>query len=486
MTHSKGSYLFGRGLGLVFGVAFVSWHLQQAGLIGERGITPAVEWMRALEARGLGYLDVPTLTWWLGADDGALTAICLLGELASLALLLGAAPGPSALIATLLYLSLRHVGGPFMAFQWDILLVETGWLGAIALPWRALHRPGAITPMPTLARWAIHALMFRLMLLSGAVKLMSGDPVWRGLDALSFHYWTQPLPGPLSWLAHQLPGWVHALGALLTFAVELVLPFAIPLAAAAALSRRDALAGWALRVAGVGFIGLMGIIALTGNYGFFNLLTIVIALPMLDDAWLARIPKLEVGPARSKPASRAANGLATLPIGLGALALIFGLGGGPSLPDVAHEALTHARAFHVTSTYGLFARMTTTRREIELEGSLDGETWRAYRFRHKPSDPTELPGWSAPHMPRLDWQMWFAALGDHRQSPWLGRLMRRLLEAEPSVLALFAEDPFDGRPPRYVRARVSDYRFGDWALLLETGRWWRVEPLGPYTPTYGR
>lgn len=495
MTYAKSAWLFGRGLGLVFLVAFVSWHAQQAGLIGERGITPATELMSALEARGMGYRDVPTFAWLFGASDGALHAICVLGELASVALLVGALPGPMALLATLLYLSLRVIGGPFMAFQWDILLVETGWVAALFLPWRAFDGPKALTEPPPLARWALYALAFRLMFLSGAVKLMSGDPAWSDLRALDYHYWTQPLPGPLSWFVHQLPSWVHEASVLTTFLVELVLPWLIVVAG---LERvidrlvkrrvsevRRRVQTWLLRAPGLGFIALMILIALTGHYGFFNLLTIVIALPLLDDALLERVPGLVRGDAtRSRPERWIPDALATIPLTLGALALLVGLGA--PLPEWSHGALAKARRFHLTSTYGLFAVMTTTRREIELEGSLDGETWRAYRFAHKPGDPRALPGWSAPHMPRLDWQMWFAALGEHRDSPWLRRLMNRLLEAEPTVLALFAEDPFDGQAPRYVRARVSAYRFGDWDLLMETGQWWEAEPLGPYAPTLTR
>jgi hypothetical protein len=129
--------------------------------------------------------------------------------------------------------------------------------------------------------------------------------------------------------------------------------------------------------------------------------------------------------------------------------------------------------FHLANGYGLFAVMTTTRPEIVVEGSEDGETWRAYAFRFKPGDPVRRPAFVAPHQPRLDWQMWFAALGECRNSPWLYGLFQRLLEGSPPVLGLLAEDPFPERPPRYVRALVYDYRFARAEERGRTGQWWR-------------
>jgi len=125
------------------------------------------------------------------------------------------------------------------------------------------------------------------------------------------------------------------------------------------------------------------------------------------------------------------------------------------------------------NSYGLFAVMTTTRPEIVVEGSDDGETWRAYEFRYKPGDVRRRPGFVAPHQPRLDWQMWFAALGDCDQSPWLRPLFQRLREGSPPVLGLLGSNPFPDRPPRYVRALLYDYHFADLDTHRRTGEWWQ-------------
>ncbi|MCB9595832.1 MAG: lipase maturation factor family protein [Sandaracinaceae bacterium] len=510
-TYAKSTYLFGRGLGAVILIAFVSWHVQQAGLVGDHGILPASDLLELYRQRGLGFSDLPTLAWWLGADGGSLSAMCFVGELAAALLMIGVLPGPMALASAAFYLSLQVLGGPFMAFQWDLLVIETALLAALVLPWRLWHSPRALIEPPPFARWAIYALAFRLMFLSGVVKLSSGDEAWAELRALDYHYWTQPLPNPLAWLVHQLPSGFHTVSTVGVFVAELVLPFGIVLAllatavagalhvfakrgSAAAVPR--AVSARALRMTGLGTMGLMLVIGLTGNYGFFNALTAVIALPLLDDALVDRLTPERLR-ARLARASRrmhvghrvvrlAQCSLLLFTYWLGALALLMGLGAGPSLPDALHEDVQAAQPYRIANGYGLFAVMTRVRREIRVEGSLDGVEWREYRFAHKPGDPAEVPGVSAPHMPRLDWQMWFAALGSYRHNPWLGRFMRRLLEAEPSVLALLEEDPFDGERPRFVRATLWDYRFSDMDGLRERGVWWEVEELGPYSPTIGR
>jgi lipase maturation factor 1 len=129
--------------------------------------------------------------------------------------------------------------------------------------------------------------------------------------------------------------------------------------------------------------------------------------------------------------------------------------------------------------YGLFAVMTTTRPEIIVEGSADGRTWKTYEFRYKPGDIARRPPFVAPHQPRLDWQMWFAALGGYEDNIWFQNFCVRLLEGSPDVLRLLADDPFEGHPPRFLRAKLFRYRF---SALGEAGAWWTREPHGDYSP----
>jgi hypothetical protein len=142
----------------------------------------------------------------------------------------------------------------------------------------------------------------------------------------------------------------------------------------------------------------------------------------------------------------------------------------------------HVEPFRIANGYGLFRVMTKDRREIVIEGSADGIDWLPYEFKWKPGDIRRAPGWCAPHQPRLDWQMWFAALGTYRQNPWFIRLTICLLEGKSDVTRLFARNPFPETPPRYIRAIFYRYRFTTANEHRQTGAWWKREELGEYFP----
>lgn len=474
MSHVLTRRLFLRLLGCVYLAAFLSLAWQIEGLLGARGILPAAEYLdRAAQALGAAApARVPTV-FWLDASDSSLEIACLAGAGLAALLVLGVAPLATALGAWLLYLSLVSVGQRFLAYQWDALLLETGFLAILwAPPVRLL---GAAEREPSrlvlgLLRW----LVFRLMFFSGWVKLASGDPTWWSLGALEVHYQTQPLPAWTSWYAHQLPAVLHRASCVVMFVIELGLPFLIP------LGRRPRLVAFA------GFVFLQLAIAATGNYGFFNLLSVVLCVALLDDGWIARVwPRRAVPRAPALPertwrrwfdAAAVALVLAlTVPLSLAQL----GFRRATALPGVGTLLGTLA-PLRIASTYGLFAVMTTTRPELVLEGTVDGREWRPYVFRWKPGPLARAPSFVAPHMPRLDWQMWFDALYVERMLATGGggaevvtpRLLARLRDAEPSVLALLESDPFDGERPTALRWRLYDYRFTDPQERAATGRWW--------------
>jgi lipase maturation factor 1 len=292
------------------------------------------------------------------------------------------------------------------------------------------------------------------------------------LSALEYHYWTQPLPNPLSWWVNLLPSFVHKISCAIMLVIELIVPWTM------------AFGRWGKRTAGVALIGLQLVIALTGNYGWFNLLAIVLCIPLFDDRVLDRIDLVVIKGAAPFTKWRRIKEYVQLPVlALVALGIVqIAVSMGSPMPESILSVQRHVSSFEAVNGYGLFAIMTTERSEIVIEGSLDGVEWRPYRFRYKPDDPHELPSQSAPHMPRLDWQMWFAALGDWRDSPWLIAFMRRLHEGEPHVLDLLESDPFHGQRPRFVRARASDWRFGDWSVWMDDDRYWTTGELEPYSP----
>ncbi len=483
--------LFVIGLGLVYAAAFVSLWVQIHGLVGAHGILPAGALLDVADARlGIARLwRLPTLAWITGASDGALDALCAAGTVAALCLALGIATPLAAVAAWALYLSVYQLGQEFLSFQWDILLLEAGFLGIFATPlaWTPRSARWRSPPDPLII-WLLRLLIAKLMLLSGIVKLSSGDPTWRDLTALSYHYETTCLPTWTGWYMHALPMWLHRFSAAMMFAIELALPFA------AFGSRRLRL------VSAAAFAGLMIFIAATGNYGFFNLLAIVLCLPLLDDRALPpalsrRIPehRHDAGdPDRLTPAvpndtSRWPR-FVTLPVAtvlllLTPLPILRASRLHVELPAPLLWLYELQEPFHVVSGYGLFANMTTTRPEIIVEGSDDGAAWRPYEFRWKPGDPMRRPEFVQPHMPRLDWQMWFAALGSPRSSRWFLAFCERLLEGSPTVLALLRANPFPSVPPHYVRATLYDYRFTTSDERRATGAWWTRHELRPYTPT---
>ncbi len=476
-THRHTRRIFLTLLGVVYLAAFASLAAQVQGLLGSGGISPAAPALDSAAADlGLSRLwRAPTLLW-LWRSDTALQAFCVAGIVGSLLFAAGVAPRLLAALLWLLYLSFVSAGGIFLRYQWDALLLETGFLAIWLAPARLSPRRAAEAPVDPLAVWLLRLLLFKLMFLSGVVKLASGDPTWRELSAMEFHYWTQPLPSPTSWLAHHLPPAIHHAEVVGTFAVELAVPFLI------FAPRRLRWLAWPP------LAGLQLLISATGNYGFFNLLTFALCVLLLDDAALARLVprRFRLAPPDPAKARRTGRGparvaLAVLAAGVLVLNLqlvLDRLGLALWRPAAVLAAQRGLRPFHVANAYGLFAVMTTDRNEIALEGSRDGETWRPYRFRWKPGPPDRAPRFAGLHMPRLDWQLWFASLRGCRQAVWFHAFLRRVLEGVGDVLDLVAENPFPDAPPRYLRTPFARYTFAP----PGADAWWEAAPVGSFCP----
>ncbi len=459
------SWLFLRLLGLIYVAAFASLGVQILGLVGSAGVLPIEPYLQALRQQfgGTAYRVLPTL-FWLNASDAALILGTLIGVALGALVTVGVAVRPALVGLFVLYLSYTYAGRAFMTFQWDLLLLEAGFL--------AIFLTGRSRVVVWLYRW----LVFRLLFMSGAVKLLSGDPTWRNLTALEYHFETQPLPTPIAWYAAHLPHWALIAGTAATLVVEVGLMFLV-----FAPRRPRAVAAWCA-------IGFQLLITLTGNYNFFNLLTMLLCLFLFDDAALRTLlpARFRVVVARAPGPGRSATTIATVlalivvPVGMNRVWQLFSRS---DIPLVG--ALTDAlEPLLIVNPYGLFAVMTTTRPEIVVEGSDDGTDWREYEFRYKPGALSRRPRWNIPHQPRLDWQMWFAALGA-RPPAWFGSLVHRLLENDRAVLSLLKSNPFPDRPPKYVRALLYDYRFADPQTHAATGQWWIRRMEGNYFPAVG-
>ena len=485
LRFSASRRVFAVVLGVIFLIAFWSWGSQVRGLVGERGIFPVGEQITAARAAGVAWWQAPSLSWFATGDTW-LIAQCWLGIFFAAALALGICPGPCALLCWALYLSLMSVGGVFANFQWDSLLLETSLLAALWMPWKPRPDWGHETFAQTIGRWLLWCLLLRLMFESGVVKLTWGDESWLGYSALDYHFETQPLPLWTGWYAHQLPRWILRAGSWFTYFLEIATPILLLGPPRwKGLRHLTVLAQIPLQIA----------IAATGNYTFFNLLTVALCLPFLDDSFhfpqrLKKAPPLKPNPHLWSVAPAAVLAAVSL------FATVEGLTGAFGGVKMQNEKLEHMRTEYALTgrapsppwyeglrsfnSYGLFRTMTRTRPEIIIEGSADGVNWREYEFPYKVGDPYRRPVLVAPHQPRLDWQMWFAALSPPSYQPFLERLLQRLLEAEPSVLALMEKNPFPDAPPRFAKLTFYTYHFT--RSEDHSAAWWKRDLTGSIPP----
>lgn len=471
-TYEISRLVFLRALSLIYLCAIVSFWVQAGGLIGREGIIPLEQTMAA--AREYFGSRAPLLLpmfFWLGPPGVLIPLVCAAGVLAAAAVLLGFYPRPFLFLVWLCYLSLTTGAQNFLGFQWDSLLLEAGFLAIFFAPWS--WRDGA--RFPSGVHWLFRWLVFRFMFSSGIVKLLSGDPSWWNGTALLYHYETQPLPHFASWYASSLPAWFHFWSLHFMFFCELVLPFLVFFPRRL---RHFAAAGMILLQ-----LGILG----TGNFAFFNYLTLALCLLLFDDSfWPAgrRAETRVVLPpiVKGRRGRRLLIPLAGVLVFLSVLELGNSMRLSVPLPPAVATLRAYLMPCRIVNGYGLFAWMTKARPEIIVEGSTDGKTWKAYELPFKPGDPGRRPGLAAPHQPRLDWQLWFAALQPVERNPWVLQLGVRLLEGSKPVLSLFQKNPFPDAPPKYLRMELYDYRFTTPSEKAASGNWWKRTRLGPYTP----
>lgn len=570
--------LFLRGICIIYIFAFLSFYIQIPGLYGDNGVLPARTQVD-LKARATLFNKLkqkPTFLWfapYLGLNvEYMLDVLSLLGTILSFAGFISQRFCIAPIFAGLwaLYYSLYQIGQTFMWFQWDILLLEVGFLCILVAPFWYHQRGKLSTPSDAVTFWTVRWLLFRLMFASGVVKLTSDCPLWWKLDALNIHFESQCIPTPLAWYAHHLPAWFLRLSNVATNIIELAIPFLFFF-----VVRKVRIVAFYLQVL------LQVCIIATGNYNFFNFLTICLCISLLDDQFFYKRKSKNDKPHISNyfktlitiliygtviygtyiyynlritdnwtiqsdiaftkeqfdyVLSRIVSvsmliGLASL--GLTAVdsivnsvmsakgirnkvtttiitlfytigvCLIFAISLVPYStlhPSTILSKNTtmsvqlkqiHAKVdhLHLVNSYGLFRRMTGAegRPEVIIEGSdsIEGP-WKEYEFLYKPGNVNNSLPFVAPHQPRLDWQMWFAALGTYKQNPWLMSLTYRLLTGQPEVLALIntVESPFRDRPPKYIRASLYYYHYTPWSQT--NNAWWTREKMGEYFPTFSR
>jgi len=465
-----------RLLGVVYFVAFASAYTQAPALVGEHGLLPASVWLRRVAAilgsPAIAFLRVPSI-FWVSASDVMLRATCALGALLAASVVLGVTNAGVMLVLWALQLSLSNIGQTFWGFGWEIQLLETGMLGALLCPLRSV-RPFASAPPPPIAVWLLRWLVVRIMLGAGLIKLR-GDPCWRDLTCLVYHYETQPNPSPVSWVLHQMPRSFHVVGVLFNHVVELGAPLLV------VGPRR------ARRTAGALFVAFQVLLIVSGNLSFLNWLTIVPALACFDDELLARaLP----GQLRERLLARAKAlpSRAHVRVARAYAVVVAVLSVAPMVNLLSSEQAMNAsfEPLHLVNTYGAFGSVTRVRHEVVLEGTrdeavTDATRWEAYELPCKPGDVRRRPCLVSPWHYRLDWQMWFAAMATYEDEPWLGALAHALLRGEPAVRPLFARDPFADAPPRFVRAELYRYELTRRGELVDGApAWWKRTRIGEY------
>lgn len=462
-----------RLLGLVYFVAFLTVVTQGLGLLGENGLAPIGRFLdevaRVEGSRWQGFLALPSL-FWIADGNAMLLGLGYGGLLISLAVVLGYANGLMLLTLWALHTSVANVGQLWYAFGWEFQLLETGFLAVFLVP-LVEGRPLSERAPPRVTIYLYRWLIFRIMLGAGLIKLR-GDACWHDLGCLDYHYETQPVPNPLSAWFHFMPHWVHQLGVLYNHFCELVVPFFV-------FGPRR------LRhIAGVLLVSFQGLIIVSGNLSYLNWLTIVPALACFDDSFFRRL-----FPARLRPAldrrRLAADSSRTMRWGAGVFALVVLVLSIRPVANLFDERQLMNSSFdrlHLVNTYGAFGSVGRSRYELVFEGSYKDapgdQDFFEIEFKCKPGDPARRPCQISPYHYRLDWLIWFAAMGPPSQSPWCETLVHKLLVGEHSVVALLAPGPWQRRPPRVVRVAYYAYEMES-PLQANV---WRRERLGLWLP----
>ncbi len=479
------AWIFLRVLGAIYFIAFASLGSQVRGLIGSHGLLPLTRFLDAIASQ-LGPVELfwkaPSL-FWIWNSDAALCAGAVTGLLLSGLLMANVAPRICCVLLWMLYLSFVSVGQDFFLFQWDNLLLETGFLAIFLAPahwWRGDRGEGEPS---RLARWLFVWLLFRLSIESGLSKWLGGDVAWRNLTAMDYYYETAPIPTWLGWLAHQLPHWFQAVTVVMTFVVEILAPFLL-----------FAPRWWRVRTAAL-LLMFQVAIALTANYTFFNLLAIALCLFVMDDAfWSRRMRGLQRIQNRLTQSVR--QPLLRIPKSLsyGWFAFMILISSLPfaelyrvvPLGTSLYSALSPFRSFN---SYGLFAIMTRERWELEIQGSMDGIMWETYPFRYKAGDLRRAPPFVAPHQPRLDFQCWFLTFdgrGDFRHHHYLVFLLEGICSNQPAILGLLGKNPFPDTGPKYLQLKVHRYRMTSVSEKWQTGNYWKIAETRYWSPVMKR
>jgi lipase maturation factor len=463
--------LFQRALAAIYLIAFLVVLKQFKPLLGERGLLPVPAFLK-----GVRFRDVPSIFCW-HYSDSLLDAVGWVGLMLSAVVLSGISDlGPfwvSAgvwLVLWFLYLSVVNVGQNFYGFGWETMLLEAGFFTAFMGP----AGIGASLIPVLILRW----MLFRTELGAGLIKLRH-DKCWRELTCLFYHYETQPLPNPVSWYFHRLPGIMHRFSVLFSHFVQVIVPFGL-----------FAPQPYASIAGGLIIFHQLWLI-ISGNYSWLNWLTVALGITAFSDSVLLTVMPIKIPPTMAPSAF--ASGVLYV---LGGAAVLLSIQPTMNLFS-KRQLMNHSyNRLHLVNTYGAFGSVTRKRYEIVIEGTGDAvitehTLWQEYEFKAKPGNPKRMPPQIAPYHLRLDWLMWFLPFSAMPMRTgvfvpgyevWFVRLLQKLLESDQATLKLLKHNPFKTQPPKFIHALFYEYRYTDWREKKQTGAWWSRRLIGEYFP----
>lgn len=455
-------FLFLRALALIYCVAFAAAINQFRPLCGERGLLPVPLFLKRVSWR-----EAPSL-FCLHFSDRFAATLSWLGLGLSLIALSGIADNAGFIVSIglwftlwILYLSFVNVGQTWYSFGWETLLLETGFLAIFLSP--------AHVAAPEVLIWLVRWLLFRLMFGAGLIKIRS-DTCWWDLTCLHSYYQTQPMPNPLSWYFHYLPGSFQKFCVVMTHVIELIVPFFYFAPAPFCY------------IAGILTFYFQFMLIVSGNLSWLNYLTLVLTISCFDDAFWMHVISWT-------PAALAATPMAwdSLLVVLTIAIVILSIRPAINLFSADQRMNASFDPLHIVNTYGAFGSITRRRFEVIVQGTTaeipdESAEWLEYEFRGKPGDVRRCPPIVAPYHLRLGWLLWFAAMAGPGRFPWFTHLIAKLLVGDKETLGLLRINPFPDAPPTYVRAELYEYEFTKPGS--GSSDWWTRRRIGEYLRPY--
>jgi hypothetical protein len=445
ITHVVAKWTILRLTGMVYFIAFLGAYYQNRGLMGSKGLQPAIGYLEPLQQRYSssweGFLDHPTLFWWVDLTDDRMEAVQLAGIIISSLVVLGEDSMILMFLLWALYFSIVTTaqGTSFYNYGWEMQLLETGFLAMFLcdfFPQVRVGRRAKKSHPSQIVLWLFRWLCFRISLGAGLIKIR-GDSCWTQKTCLFYHFETQPIPSPLSFIFHFLPKWALKHAVDLDLFVQLYTSFFVLLPSTCLIpGMLGRLLLNAVRLGGFTQAGFMINIILSGNFAFLNHLTIIPALACLDDScWPSFLCNLAWKDSQPNPRNWRSPRML---LDLGLLALIASLSW-PVIDNLFQLSGTGQQMnasfdrFRLVNTYGAFGSVGKGRYEPIVSITYNGREWHELEFPCKPGNVVRRPCFCAPYHYRLDWNIWFIGFKPHMnmlqgREVWLFSLIAKLMD----------------------------------------------------------